>query len=507
MLPLRTPSYQELFCEEAAKTKTTWWIDLFSLTSGLGLLQSVECKQNLSAKNRLAEAMRKSPIWRQCHIQLASEEHQDTTLVRRVFLKTTANFTPIEGEIYTVFAAIQPHTVRLPYLQPYAPADTGIIRREQGPDIFALTELEVLLEGKAKGEADREEIIHAYQKFQSIRTDNPKPFDVSIGTSSLVMRPWSKDTFIIDREIVGTGSEKVISKALKVSVIAKNHFKVKLIALVTPKKRGFFSTLDCSFAIALNLHPCLNIPKQKNIRTERTVQNDEICTSTIWMEKLGLGDMYRNLDLIPSETVFYELCENLLEGLIYLHSQNKIHGDLKPTNFLLYRKEGTLYAKIADLNCCHERRENTSQFGVHTHTYLPFDRRRILLKGEKKFTPLYEIDSSVRTERRQKAIAAGFTFTETFQAEGISMGLSLAAMYFVLFQRIPISSTRLEKIIEGLVGYPLRDSSHTLYATFSDYINVIDRDLFQKTEEEVESIMLEERLSLSAALTNVKTLL
>lgn len=99
----------------------------------------------------------------------------------------------------------------------------------------------------------------------------------------------------------------------------------------------------------------------------------ELCSQTLrqLIEQMKNSLIDKNYRII-SFCISCELMIETLEGVSYLHKNNVIHRDLKPTNILITDCSGDRFVKIADfgLSTIHEREEESHSELTGTLKYM-----------------------------------------------------------------------------------------------------------------------------------------
>lgn len=192
-------------------------------------------------------------------------------------------------------------------------------------------------------------------------------------------------------------------------------------------------------------HPFLDLPPKEIFPAREKIR---------WCTELALGDLNTIMERVPNQIIFRKICIDLLTGLDYVHSRDYIHGDLKSSNFLLYRE---FVAKISDWDNC-RRVSREKHCLTQTIWFLPPEHRAALQK--KRQLPMSDPTST--------SVFQGQLLQDSFEGERCSMGLALAHMMFT-FELEPrgrmysLFRRKLCDVIEGLTGYsPWR---------FDDYID------------------------------------
>lgn len=293
------------------------------------------------------------------------------------------------------------------------------------------------------------EILCCCHRFISYFLPSPKaPF---IPPPDIKIYHLGRTTLFRERGVdpIGAGSYKTVYLA--------SHLEGRRVALVSARVSETYLMQHTLIHTAFpEGHPFLDLPPKEIFMTPEKIR---------WCTELAIGDLHTMMEQIPNEMIFRKICIDLLTGLDYVHDRGYIHGDLKSSNFLLYRD---FFAKISDWDSF-RRVSREKHCLTQTTWFLPPEHRAALQK--KRPLPMSHPEST--------SVFAGEPLQDSFEGERCSMGLSLAHMMFAFeFEqkgRMYSSFRRkLCTVIEGLTGYsPLRfddymdfqnsfDNGHTL---------------------------------------------
>lgn len=90
------------------------------------------------------------------------------------------------------------------------------------------------------------------------------------------------------------------------------------------------------------------------------------------MEYANAGDLKTFAQKNPDSPILYQLLQQVLNGLYFLHNKGIIHRDLKPQNILLKEENGILTAKISDFGISRliDSQTNSASLTIGTIEYM-----------------------------------------------------------------------------------------------------------------------------------------
>ncbi|MNG60746.1 Serine/threonine-protein kinase PK-1 [compost metagenome] len=90
------------------------------------------------------------------------------------------------------------------------------------------------------------------------------------------------------------------------------------------------------------------------------------------MEYANAGDLKTFAQKNPGSPILYQLLQQVLNGLYFLHNKGIIHRDLKPQNILLKEENGILTAKISDFGISRliDSQTNSASLTIGTIEYM-----------------------------------------------------------------------------------------------------------------------------------------
>ncbi|KAL8730478.1 MAG: hypothetical protein Q9166_004042 [cf. Caloplaca sp. 2 TL-2023] len=137
------------------------------------------------------------------------------------------------------------------------------------------------------------------------------------------------------------------------------------------RRRGHLRTIELEI-LALSHAPIRDHPNIVKVRSwgfDYPTRDRRMALPVLFMEKASgsLLDLLQNLgshglERVPMKTR-YQLSMDILEGLICLHKENIVHGDVKPANVLVFRQQNPVVlftAKISDFGMCVSLEEQSS---------------------------------------------------------------------------------------------------------------------------------------------------
>lgn len=107
--------------------------------------------------------------------------------------------------------------------------------------------------------------------------------------------------------------------------------------------------------------------------------------------KRALGDLeqiLQNPHIILTQADKERIIETLLQDIALMHSQDKVHQDIKAQNILIYQDEKGYYAVIADFNCVYDCR--TPKYNGVAYTPPGYASPEIMLAHEDGTTPQHK---------------------------------------------------------------------------------------------------------------------
>ena len=148
--------------------------------------------------------------------------------------------------------------------------------------------------------------------------------------------------------------EDIVIKRINVDPIAHPSTSVAL----NDSRKSHLRTIWLEI-LALSYQPIQSHPNVTKVYAwgfDYPVRNRKLAIPVLYMEKAlcSLEDFLNNprhygLNDIPRQNL-YQLCLDVLEGLICVHKAGVIHGDIKPANVLIYRTHDPMVPFIAKLN-------------------------------------------------------------------------------------------------------------------------------------------------------------
>ena len=204
-----------------------------------------------------------------------------------------------------------------------------------------------LIRGKRHGISDAL-LLEGLEKVDSIRGTVFAKAKFNRGESSI---RWLSDRCVIieprrNQGKLGDGAHKV-AKLCYVLTQEGDQWRVTPTALIKERRIPSYKRAPLINPLLESLdHPNLLI-----IRTTDKLPDSKGVERQAYLAPLAKGDL-NNPELIKELTPKQKLkaCLELTRGLIYLHSNNLIHGDLHPGNCMIFEEDGTYIARIADFD-------------------------------------------------------------------------------------------------------------------------------------------------------------
>ncbi len=267
--------------------------------------------------------------------------------------------------------------------------------------------------------------------------------------------------------LVGTGTYKKVVLAWLVNFHQGNSLSIHPIVCakdICPHKEAirpyFFESLPRGLA-------GIEFAKKHNYQTSNGFHKQ------FHLAKKALCDAY-HLGGLPKPPNFNQICkilEDLIKGVLNLCNHSSVHGDLKPSNLLIYYENGVYSSKLCDLNSI---RPIGHKLQEQTWAYLSPLHRLELIHEILKFDPNPTIDQlETFYETNIKKIPCTLTYEGMLQ----SLGLVFSDILFESkkTQGTPEQMELIWRTVEHLIGFKLTPD----IATIEDLNRAIDTSLIE----------------------------
>lgn len=163
-------------------------------------------------------------------------------------------------------------------------------------------------------------------------------------------------TVFVDRTKVLDG---VVMKRVRPELVSNQPSFSK----IDDRRKGYLRTIELEI-LALSHAPIRDHPNIVNIHAwgfDYPTRDRRMALPVLFMERASgsLDELLQNSDSFNRPTILpevrYQLCLDVLEGLICLHNEQFVHGDVKPANILIFEQQNPdvpFIAKISDFGMC-----------------------------------------------------------------------------------------------------------------------------------------------------------
>jgi serine/threonine protein kinase len=189
-----------------------------------------------------------------------------------------------------------------------------------------------------------------------------------------------------DAAKIGEGASFTVTKRHdfvrggKSSLIVMKDSKLKFDRAGKPSDLSVFASILTEIEILSHkpLFEHKNIVKLLDVRWDHPSMYKEPLGPTLYLEYANMGTLSSYFRWYPAEcadaTLVSRLLLDICRGLRALHACRITHGDLKPTNVLVFKDTvGTLAAKISDFGCSLIQRDDSDEMVELTGFSPPWD--------------------------------------------------------------------------------------------------------------------------------------
>ncbi|KAI4264148.1 MAG: hypothetical protein L6R42_000729 [Xanthoria sp. 1 TBL-2021] len=207
--------------------------------------------------------------------------------------------------------------------------------------------------------------------YRQVLTTLPQ-FTVLLARSGL-RGPLHLDGLCLDQrgQLIGSGGQfsVFIDRTRVMGDVVIKRVRTELLddrpssSKIDDRRKGHLRTIELEI-LALSHPPIRDHPNIIKVRSwgfDYPTRNRSLALPVLFMERASgsLLDLLENPEMFDLQTLSidtrYQLCLDVLEGLMCLHNEKFVHGDVKPANILVFKQsvpEVPLVAKISDFGMC-----------------------------------------------------------------------------------------------------------------------------------------------------------